>query len=95
MVAESKLNGPRVLLAFGARWCVPWVLLAPVLTKLEEGGTNVIRVDVDDEAGLAERYRITVLPTFLLLEGGNERKRLLGAVGEKELRKLSGTGRRR
>ena len=75
------------LMAFGATWVAPWQLLAAVLDRLEADGVGVTRVDVDEDEAAAERHRIVSLPTLLVLRGGEERRRLLGAVSEDELRR--------
>lgn len=78
------------VIAFGATWCAPWSLLAPVLDDLADDGIPVQRHDVDVDAATAERYRIITLPTLLLLRDGTERRRITGAVSAAELRGFMG-----
>lgn len=77
---------PLSLLAFGARWCAPWLLLQPALERLEQDGVTIRRVDVDEDEAAAERHRVISLPTLIVMRGGEERRRLLGAVSESDLR---------
>lgn len=89
----SHLPSGPCLVGFGASWCAPWQLLAPVLDRLAEDGIEVRRVDADRYDDHAERFRVICLPTFCLLRDGKEVRRKVGAVSEADLRELV-TGRR-
>ena len=84
--AVKKVNASWSLQAFGAPWCAPWELLGGVLDTLEADGVPVERIDVDADPQAAERHRILILPTILVLRDGTERRRILGAVSLAELR---------
>jgi thioredoxin 1 len=68
---------------FYAIWCVPCLQIAPVLSKwaLNDYKTNVIfmKINVDKNDDLANRFSINVLPTFVLFKQGKEISRLTGA----------------
>ncbi|KIR57020.1 thioredoxin [Cryptococcus gattii Ru294] len=49
------------------QWCGPCHAIAPVLEQLAGA-----KIDVDQQRELASRFRITAMPTFKLLKGGNE-----------------------
>lgn len=74
---------------FTAQWCAPWPILDKQLRALEEETPSfkIERIDVDDEPVEAERHRIIVLPTILVLRNGEERQRLLGAWNAEDLKK--------
>jgi thioredoxin 1 len=76
------------LLAFGASWCGPWQLLQPIFARIEADGTAIRRVDVDTDEATAERFRVISLPTIVVLRGGDERRRVMGAISESELKGL-------
>jgi thioredoxin 1 len=75
-----KSNKP-VLVDFWASWCSPCKLLLPTLDKLsEEVGDDVliVKVNVDDNVGLAKDYGVRSIPTLLLIEDGEVKGKLMG-----------------
>jgi thioredoxin 1 len=77
-----------VLVEFGARWCGPCQMLAPILSELagEQSATLLVAaIDVDENPETARRYDVMSMPTLLLFVDGQERKRLVGARGKAQL----------
>jgi thioredoxin 1 len=75
-----KSNKP-VLVDFWASWCSPCKMLLPTLDKLsEEVGDDVliVKVNVDDNVGLAKDYGVRSIPTLLLIEDGEVKDKLMG-----------------
>ncbi len=70
-----------VLVDFFTSWCRPCQRLAPIIDELadESGGRfRVVKVDAEQEPGLADRFRINSVPTLLVFRGGETIERLLG-----------------
>ncbi len=67
---------------FYAIWCVPCLQIAPILYKwaLNDYRTSVIfiKIDVDKNNDLSDKFSIRVLPTFILFKHGKEIYRLTG-----------------
>lgn len=62
-----------VLVDFGADWCGPCRMLAPVVSELAKdtnGRYKVGKVNVDKEQKLAELFQIMSIPTLLLFKNG-------------------------
>ena len=61
-----------ILVDFYATWCGPCKALSPILEKLEETYTAVtfFKVDIDANFELAERFKISSVPTFKLIKNG-------------------------
>jgi len=79
-----------VLLDFWAPWCAPCLALGPSVDKIADeyaAKLKVMKVNVDENPGLAGRFNILSIPTLLLFREGQEKDRIVGLVPEAEIRK--------
>ena len=81
---ENEVIGSSVpvIVDFWAPWCKPCEAIEPHLRSLAEhsnGGVRLVRVNVDDEPGLASRYGVLSLPTVILFAGGEPKATVYGA----------------
>ena len=88
---ELVTNASRpVLIDFYADWCAPCRVLGPSIDAIAEslaGEIDVYKVDIEAAPELAGRFAVRSIPTLVLLEGGEERRRWLGIVPREELEK--------
>ena len=71
-----------VIVDFWAPWCRPCDAIEPHLVGLaDEWGERVrlVRVNVDEEAGLSARYGVLSLPTVMLFAEGDPKATVYGA----------------
>jgi thioredoxin 1 len=71
-----------VIVDFWAPWCKPCEAIEPHLRRLAtewNGRVRLVRVNIDDEAGLSARYGVLALPTVVLFSGGEPRATVHGA----------------
>jgi thioredoxin 1 len=77
-----------VMVDFWAPWCAPCRMVAPTLEKLagEQSKLKIAKVNVDENPGLASKYKTMSIPTMIIFQGGREVDRWVGAMPENALR---------
>lgn len=78
MVLESSTP---VLVDFFANWCGHCQKLLPLLDEVAvamDGKINVVKLNVDENRDLSQKYEIKGLPTMILFKDGSELDRLIG-----------------
>ncbi len=89
---DSIINDTRpVIVDFHALWCGPCKVQSPILSEIaSEFGdrVRVIKIDVDQNAGLASKYHIQGVPTVILFKNGELVWRQSGVVSKDQLRTI-------
>jgi thioredoxin 1 len=91
--AEVLQSEQPVIVDFWAEWCGPCHAVAPVLDKIaEERATElrVVKVNIDEEPALAQRYGVMSIPTILLFKSGEPAAAAIGAQPKSMLEKNLG-----
>lgn len=79
-----------------ATWCGPCKRQAPILDKLAqsaEAAFRIVKVDIDESPGLAERYDANSVPTLMVFRGGQEIAQMSGLSDRAELLELLAVAR--
>jgi thioredoxin 1 len=87
-VLESK---QPALVDFWAEWCAPCRMIAPTIEAIAtqySGRAAVVKVNVDENPGIAQRYGIKGIPTLILFREGKEEERIVGATSKESLTRL-------
>jgi thioredoxin 1 len=80
-----------VVLDFWAEWCPPCRALAPTfeeLAKQYSGRVRFLKLNVDDNAEVPQRFGIKGIPTLVFFDGGREVERMVGAAGKDALARV-------
>lgn len=90
---EIITNNDTVLVDFFASWCGPCKMLAPEIEKLANEYQNqlpILKVDIDQQIGLAQRYGIQTIPTLLVFKKGTVVKKAVGYQPYSKLKQFLG-----
>ena len=70
-----------VVVDFFADWCMPCLMLAPIIDDLAEEMKEVkfVKLNVDDNQELASKFKISNIPCLVIFKGGEEVDRIIGA----------------
>ena len=71
--AEVVQNATPVLVDFWAPWCGPCIALTPTIEAVAAeyaGQLKVVKVNVDENKPIAERFGVRGIPHLVLLKGG-------------------------
>ena len=87
---ETLKNNKSVFVDFYADWCGPCKMLGPVVEQLagENSDVTFIKVNVDDNPEVAERYGIMSIPTLISFKDGVQAAATVGFQPKEELLKL-------
>jgi thioredoxin 1 len=82
-----------VLVDFWAEWCGPCHAVAPVLDRIVDersGELKLVKVNIDEEPGVAARYGVQSIPTMILFKGGEPAAAAIGAQPKTALERALG-----
>ena len=78
------------LVDFWAAWCGPCRMVSPVVEEIARDKADKIlvgKLNVDEQAEIAQRYRVMSIPTLILFSKGEAAAVSIGAASKLELLK--------
>ena len=86
---EKMVNGPKLAFVdFWAVWCGPCKTMEPILERLAKrlgASVNFGKLNVDEQSGIATRYEVQSIPTFMMFKSGRPVDAVIGTMQEAAL----------
>ena len=86
---EVVLNYEGVVLVdFWATWWGPCKMIAPVIEEVSKEVSNArfVKIDVDENENLANKYQISSIPTLMIFKNGTPVDTLVGFMPKDSLK---------
>lgn len=78
-----------VMIDFWAVWCGPCRMIAPTIEELAKdyaGRIKVGKLNTDENADIASRFKIMGIPTIIFFKDGQKVDQIVGAVPKPQLK---------
>ncbi len=90
---EVLASEQPVIVDFWAPWCGPCHMVSPILDQIADERTDelrLVKVNIDQQPGLATRYGVMSIPTIVLFKDGKPAAATLGAQPKGALERALG-----
>ncbi len=88
---DSFAKEGLVFVDFYAEWCMPCMMMAPIIEDIAErfyGKIKFGKVDVSESEELARKFGVSSIPSMFLLKDGEVLENFVGSMPEEELEKV-------
>ncbi|KAJ0982824.1 hypothetical protein J5N97_011079 [Dioscorea zingiberensis] len=86
-----KDSNKLMVIDFSAAWCGPCRMIEPAFKAMAAKFTDVVfvKIDVDELRDVSQKWQVEAMPTFVLVKGGKEVSRVVGAKTDELDRKIN------
>ncbi|KAJ3670148.1 hypothetical protein LUZ60_010472 [Juncus effusus] len=86
-----KNSNKLMVIDFSATWCGPCRFIEPTFKALSTKFSEAVflKIDVDELSEVSRMWKVEAMPTFVLIKGGQEVSRIVGAKKEELERKIN------
>jgi thioredoxin 1 len=85
---EEFIKEGVVVIDFFADWCMPCLMMAPVIDELAEKLKDKVKfgkVNVEDNQALAQKFNVGSIPNIFILKKGKVVGQSVGSISAEEL----------
>jgi thioredoxin 1 len=85
---NNIINNGIVVVDFFADWCGPCKMMSPIIDELADevkAKATIVKVNVENEAGLAGQYGVSSIPTIIYFKNGKEVERAIGVQSKQSI----------
>jgi len=79
---ENFIKDGIVFIDFFAEWCMPCVMMGPIIVELSEkfqGRIKFGKVNVEENSNLASKFNISSIPNMVIFKNGKKIDQIIGA----------------
>ena len=87
---EDYIKKDSVLIDFTADWCMPCVMMSPVIDDLSDkfkGKIKFGKVNIEDNQELAKKFDVVSIPNFVLFKDGERVEQFMGTMSSEDFEK--------
>ena len=85
-IQKSVDSDPLIFIYFWAEWCSPCKHFSPVVEDLKkEKNLNLFKMNADENPISSEKFKLTGIPTIIVIKDGVEVNRIIGGMPKHKL----------
>ena len=88
---NNEVKDGVVIVDFFADWCGPCKMLAPIFEEVGnemEGKAKFIKVNVDEARDIADKFRISTIPTMIVLKNEEKKEVSVGFMPKEKIKEM-------
>jgi len=85
---EDFVKKGFVLIDFFAEWCMPCLMMAPIIDELSEkfkGKIKFGKISIEDNKELTKKFKVSSIPNFVLFNNGEPVEQFMGSMASEAL----------
>jgi thioredoxin 1 len=86
---NGLIKSGMVLVDFYADWCMPCIMMAPIIDELSKDFAEKIRfvkVNIEENQELAQKFNIMSIPNFVLFKDGKQETQFMGSMSAEDFK---------